>query len=396
MVTASRSERGVRYRLLETLRQYGEERLDDRGETAALRDAHLTHYVAHSGELRRQWYSPDQVIAAERFDDDWENLAAAHQWSLTTAATAASFDLVRNTETFAVRRLRRDHQEWTQRTRALAEATGTVPTRIASAVALWAFTDGDGDTAIAAAASGLDDADQVNVASCYQTLALQLHNWGRHDEARSALPRLRTLLTEATSPEVRLPLAFAICQAGVVIASRGNERDLHQLFEIARPLGPDGAAQALTMRAMHRLAVGRDADGALADLREAIRLIESFGASAVWAEIAVCHTLALGDRGDARSELHRVIGRSYEERQWNAILALLDAAPLVLASANPRAAAAIYGFVEGREPPFGNRTRRLAVPLIESTPDFDGLKAAGADMDGHQIVALTLAALAEA
>ena len=41
MVLAIRSERGTRYRLLETLRQYAEERLDDCGATARLRDAHL-------------------------------------------------------------------------------------------------------------------------------------------------------------------------------------------------------------------------------------------------------------------------------------------------------------------------------------------------------------------
>ena len=45
MVNAVRTGRGMRYRLLETLRQYGEERLDDRGETAIVRDAHLSHFV---------------------------------------------------------------------------------------------------------------------------------------------------------------------------------------------------------------------------------------------------------------------------------------------------------------------------------------------------------------
>ena len=51
MVIADRSDRGTRYRLLETLRQYGEERLDDRGETAPMRDAHLGHFVTRVGEL---------------------------------------------------------------------------------------------------------------------------------------------------------------------------------------------------------------------------------------------------------------------------------------------------------------------------------------------------------
>jgi predicted ATPase len=44
MVIAERDGATLRYRLLETLRQYAEERLDNRGETSAARDRHLTYY----------------------------------------------------------------------------------------------------------------------------------------------------------------------------------------------------------------------------------------------------------------------------------------------------------------------------------------------------------------
>ena len=46
MVVADRHGPHTRYRLLETLRQYGEERLAEDGELAPLRDRHLDHYVA--------------------------------------------------------------------------------------------------------------------------------------------------------------------------------------------------------------------------------------------------------------------------------------------------------------------------------------------------------------
>ncbi len=58
MVIAVRSDRGTRYRLLETLRQYGEERLDDRGETAVLRDAHLAHFVGLVGRTSQPLGEP--------------------------------------------------------------------------------------------------------------------------------------------------------------------------------------------------------------------------------------------------------------------------------------------------------------------------------------------------
>ena len=47
MVVADRHGPHTRYRLLETLRQYGEERLAEDGELAPLRDRHLDHYVGH-------------------------------------------------------------------------------------------------------------------------------------------------------------------------------------------------------------------------------------------------------------------------------------------------------------------------------------------------------------
>ena len=46
MVVADRHGPRTRYRLLETLRQYGEERLAEDGELAPLRDRHLDHYLA--------------------------------------------------------------------------------------------------------------------------------------------------------------------------------------------------------------------------------------------------------------------------------------------------------------------------------------------------------------
>ena len=51
MIVADRGAVGMRYRLLETLRQYGEDQLELRGETALLRDRHAAHYADLIGEL---------------------------------------------------------------------------------------------------------------------------------------------------------------------------------------------------------------------------------------------------------------------------------------------------------------------------------------------------------
>ena len=61
MVVADLAGAHARYRLLETLRQYGEERLDEQDELAGLRDRHLDHY-AQLAERTRQRYEGDAHV----------------------------------------------------------------------------------------------------------------------------------------------------------------------------------------------------------------------------------------------------------------------------------------------------------------------------------------------
>ena len=149
MVIASRTERGTRYRLLETLRQYGEERLDDRGETAVVRDAHLHHFVELARRLQQRWMSPEQSSAGDRFDDDWENIGAAHGWAIATGDIEHAHDVVAATSQQALSWVRRDQQEWGERTLQLAETTGRHDARTLCSQGFWAFTDGDPDRAVA-------------------------------------------------------------------------------------------------------------------------------------------------------------------------------------------------------------------------------------------------------
>jgi predicted ATPase len=74
LVVATRSEGSTRYQLLETLRQYGEERLEERGETVVIRDRHLTHYVALARHAYQLWMSERYWQGAAVFDREWDNL----------------------------------------------------------------------------------------------------------------------------------------------------------------------------------------------------------------------------------------------------------------------------------------------------------------------------------
>ncbi len=132
MVIAERSDTSMRYRLLETLRQYAEERLDDRAETADLRDRHLAHYIDIANTARFQWLSPEQLTANAVFGREWDNLRAAHNWAYTTGDLEACDSLIISTGFHAANGLRDEHREWTERTLALGDKAGSsTPTTLA-------------------------------------------------------------------------------------------------------------------------------------------------------------------------------------------------------------------------------------------------------------------------
>ena len=71
---------GERYRMLETVREYAAERLDASGESRALRDRHLRHYVDVVEAAAPELFGPMQGASFARLDAERENLLAAHAW----------------------------------------------------------------------------------------------------------------------------------------------------------------------------------------------------------------------------------------------------------------------------------------------------------------------------
>src|ERR1700680_512782 len=80
LVVMERRGRGQRYRLLETVRQYAEEKLVDSGEAAALRERHRDWNLALAEDAVAGLSGPDQVEWLERLEMEHDNLRAALAW----------------------------------------------------------------------------------------------------------------------------------------------------------------------------------------------------------------------------------------------------------------------------------------------------------------------------
>jgi predicted ATPase len=80
LVIAERSFGSLRYRLLETIRQYGSDRLVEMGggdEAAELRSAHAKYYLQLAETAGPELTGPRQGLWLKRLDLEWDNIRAA-------------------------------------------------------------------------------------------------------------------------------------------------------------------------------------------------------------------------------------------------------------------------------------------------------------------------------
>jgi tetratricopeptide (TPR) repeat protein len=76
-----------RFGMLETIREYALERLEESGEAQAIRQQHANYFLAlaEAAELHR--YTPTQGLWLRRLDADHDNMRAALVWGQTAAAS---------------------------------------------------------------------------------------------------------------------------------------------------------------------------------------------------------------------------------------------------------------------------------------------------------------------
>jgi predicted ATPase/class 3 adenylate cyclase len=94
LVVAQRDGPETRYRLLETILEYGEERLAEYVEIEDLNAGHAEYFCALGLELSEELYGPNQVAAAGRLSTEQENLLAAMNYAMETENVDLALRLV--------------------------------------------------------------------------------------------------------------------------------------------------------------------------------------------------------------------------------------------------------------------------------------------------------------
>lgn len=213
----------ARYRLLETVRQYGSELAGAGSGASELGRAHRDHYLRLAEELQRRWSGPAQseILDVLRFDE--ENFAAAIAWSTIRSPdedcayrlTASLCHLwIADGRLATARR----HLEG-----ALRSGPGGEPRRRALQSAAWtALLQGDGcaaDAWLLECSTFEQDAARMGPAPWAQTLrGVRALFAGRAAEAAT---QLRTAVAAAHTADEPAALVWSLIGLGIALAHDG-------------------------------------------------------------------------------------------------------------------------------------------------------------------------------
>jgi hypothetical protein len=92
LVVAGEHGSQTRYRLLEPIRQYGEERLEESGKAEWWRARHARYYAGLVRRVREHaHYASDEMFWASRLSVDQDNLLAAWSWAISAGDVGTAF-----------------------------------------------------------------------------------------------------------------------------------------------------------------------------------------------------------------------------------------------------------------------------------------------------------------
>jgi predicted ATPase len=396
MLSADRTSRSARYRLLETLRQYGEERLAEGGEAEAARDRHLAYYRSVAQEAAAAYAGPRQLEAVRTVGREWDNFRGAYDWAMSSGAIDAAIALANPLGRIAVAAGRFEHGEWVEALTRAAPAEHPGMCALHANAALWAGGAGEFDDAARLARLGLERArscpDPTAVLTCSLALGMACGSMGRGEEALEAVRSAEPLVgddpyRQGAWLQVAIGVSFSTDPGA---ARRYNAR----FAELAAALGaPLWLAMATNNDAVNLLFDGRPRE-ALAAFQEVLRLCEDTPCMA--------RTNALGGIASAAAELDApdlcrdALRQLYDAHRWMGVWIALERLGFHwVETSRLEPGAAVLGHLDAHRPVAQSRAARRAAALevLRAHPETSGEQARGAAMTREQLVEYVLAQL---
>ena len=329
MVEADRHGPHTRYRLLETLRQYGEECLAEDGTLAPLRDRHLDHYVATARTASRQAEGTGYVEGTNALEVEWDNFRAALQWASTTGDAGRAGELLGALHFFGTRRLRSELGEWADQILELGGAGADVYGVAAS----FASQAGDQGRALRLAQTGLaapTGPTRKGLSICLETAA-RVHWFSGHvAEGWAAVNTWDATADPAEDPGDAVTAALFVATFAVIVDPPSATAHLARARRIAGPLANPALDThiAYTSGLVERAAGHYDV--ALGHFRQSMELAVRTGSllAEELALVSLAVLAAMTDSDETSPSFHEALTRLLATRTWVLIWVVMEALAL--------------------------------------------------------------------
>jgi predicted ATPase/class 3 adenylate cyclase len=311
VVDAEGPDGSTRYELLETIRQYARERLDQEGASDQARSHHASYYASLAYELGTGIVTAAELEHRARLDVELDNIRAALEWSLDRDDPAdAQFALMIVAALgYIITRRRGNVGPWIERTADRArQADPNLAGAVLGVISAW-YANARGDheraRALALEAIGFGIAtDYPGAGVAYISLSVIEMQAGRIGEARRWAEEGRQALEAlggdayARSQVLSAIAGWALLDGDISTAQARSE----QALELARITG----APTAVSNALYTWAEARDRDepeSALAALEEAAGLMRTGAEPVNFGGILSRIADLLEQRGDERGAL---------------------------------------------------------------------------------------------
>jgi predicted ATPase/DNA-binding SARP family transcriptional activator len=375
LVVAAEQGEEVRYRLLETIRQYGQERLQGSEEADALRDRHRDWYLALAEQAEPELRGPAQGEWLTRLEEEHDNLRAVLAWCTQRREGEAGLRLGGAVWRFwEVRGYLAEGRE--RLAEALAARGADTAARAKALNGAGALARSQGDF-IAARSLGEESLRICRELGDQQGIALSLNNLGIVAKDQGDYEGARALYEESLAIRRRLGdqhgIAASLYNLGDVARVQVGYEGARALYEeslaISRQLG-DQRGISLALRNLGNVAKHQgDYEGARALHEESLAISRQLGdqrgiASSLNHLVLVAHYQ--GDYGGARAlyEESLAICRQLGDQLITAC-SLEGLVAVAAAQGQPERAARLFGAAKALR-------EEIGVPLLPSDrTDYD-------------------------
>jgi predicted ATPase/DNA-binding CsgD family transcriptional regulator len=334
MVTLQLSPNGTRYRLLETLREYGRQRLAETGESERAHNAHLEHFVDHAETAYDAWVHSGSDSGLRELELDYDDLRAALEWS-RTADPEAGLRLAGAMREVWYRHGLNEGRAWLQ------EFLDRCP-------------------------AGSHSRARALLAAGYVAMSSQAHH-----EARELLARSRELSAELSDAHGEAMAAHALGVSATLSGSAAARGDLERGLELFERLGDRYGISASLIRLGH-LAIlqGRRLEEARVMLEWGLQLASEVGDR--WGPGAASLYLGVLAGRDGQPEVAEArLRRSLEIFLLLGEVVMVSAALIEYAAVivwrDPRRGARLVGAAVAIRRRLGGRLPPIAMGVIERT-----------------------------